>query len=104
MRSGTMSGVLALVGGAEWTAPCTFDADLLARSGGDRVVVVPTAAAYEQPRALIDRARDWFRSLGATVDVLEVYRRSDAMAPDAAAPLADARFAYISGGSPMHLR
>lgn len=99
-----MSGTLALVGGAEWTEGCTFDADLLERSGGGRVVVIPTAAAYEQPQLQIDRAEAWFASLGAEIDVLEVYRRSDALAPGAADALAEARFVYIGGGSPMHLR
>jgi len=99
-----MSGTLALVGGAEWTEGCTFDADLLQRSGGSRVVVVPTAAAYEQPQLMVDRAVAWFAALGATVDVLEVYRRADAVAPGAAALLDDASFVYLGGGSPMHLR
>ena len=99
-----MSGTLALVGGAEWTEACTFDADLLARSGGDRVVIVPTAAAYEMPGSLIERAQAWFGDLGAQVDVLSVFRRSEAVAPGAADVLTDARFVYIAGGSPMHLR
>ena len=44
-----MSGVLALVGGAEWREGCTFDAQLLEASGGRDVTVLPTAAAYEHP-------------------------------------------------------
>ena len=99
-----MNGTLALVGGQEWTEGCSFDAELLRRSGGTSVLVVPTAAAYEQPQLVIDRARQWFATLGATVEVLEVYRRAEALAPGAADQLAAARFVYLAGGSPMHLR
>ena len=99
-----MNGTLALVGGQEWTEGCSFDAELLRRSGGTSVLVVPTAAAYEQPQLVIDRARQWFATLGATVEVLEVYRRAEALAPGAADQLATARFVYLAGGSPMHLR
>jgi len=41
-----MSGVLALVGGNEWQDKCTFDRVLLEASGGNEVVVLPTADAY----------------------------------------------------------
>lgn len=99
-----MSGTLALVGGAEWTSGCSFDAELLAASGTDRVVIVPTAAAYEQPGDLVHRAEEWFAGLGASVSALEVYRRSDALIDGAADLLRDAKFVYVSGGSPMHLR
>jgi cyanophycinase len=99
-----MSGTLALVGGAEWTEDCAFDADLLAASGSNRVVVVPTAAAYELPQLQIDRAVAHFARLGAEVDVVSVYRRSEALEPGAADVLAGASFVYIGGGSPMHLR
>ena len=99
-----MSGTLALVGGGEWSEGCTFDADLLERAGTGRVVVVPTAAAYEQPLVDIARARSWFAGLGAEVDVLDVFRRSEALAPDASSIFDEASFVYIGGGSPMHLR
>ena len=39
-------GILALVGGGEWQDGCTFDAELLATSGTDQVLVLPTAGAY----------------------------------------------------------
>lgn len=99
-----MSGTLALVGGAEWTDGCSFDERLLAASGADRVVLIPTAAAYEQPQRVVEAARAHFERYGVTVDVVEVYRRAEAMAEGAADKLADARFVYIAGGSPMHLR
>ena len=52
-----MSGTLALVGGGEWNDGCDFDADLLAASGGTEVVVLPTAAAYEQPARAVATVR-----------------------------------------------
>ncbi|HKY13474.1 MAG TPA: Type 1 glutamine amidotransferase-like domain-containing protein [Microthrixaceae bacterium] len=99
-----MSGTLALVGGAEWTEGCDFDAELLAASGRNEVLVIPTAAAYENPAHVVHRARAWFGGLGAEVSVLEVFRRSDAVSPAAAAQARGASFLYLAGGSPMHLR
>ncbi len=97
-----MSGTLALVGGGEWTDACTFDADLLAGLGD--VLVVPAALAYERPELAIDRARSHLDPLGVQVRVLDVYRRAQAMLPEAAAAVAGASAVYVSSGSPMHLR
>ena len=99
-----MAGTLALVGGAEWTDGCVFDTGLLAASGSNRVLVVPTAAAYEDPHALVERAGAWFASLGAEIDVLSVFRRPDASLPAAVAAVEAASMIYVAGGSPMHLR
>ncbi len=99
-----MPGTLALVGGAEWQAGCDFDRELLETSGGTEVVVLPTASAYEHPDRALDAARRWFADLGATVRPLPVLTRPDAVDAANAAPLADAAFIYLSGGSPMHLR
>ena len=99
-----MTGTLALVGGGEWTDGCDFDAGLLERSGATRVLIVPAAMAYERPAEAVDRARTWFAGLGAEIDVLEVYRRADGLAPGAADIVTAATFVYIAGGSPMHLR
>jgi cyanophycinase len=100
----TAVGVLALVGGGEWTPGCSFDAELLAASGGTDVVVLPTAGAYEHPERQVVLAGSWFEELGAHVEGLMVLSRSDAEDSGAAAVVAGARFIYLGGGSPLHLR
>ena len=99
-----MTGPLYLVGGDEWHEGCTFDAALLAESGGDEVVVLPTASAYEAPAALVERATSWFADLGGRVRALPVYGRTDALDDDHVAAVRAARAIYLSSGSPMHLR
>jgi cyanophycinase len=104
-----MTGTLALVGGREFGEGCTFDSSLLAASGGDTVVVMPTAAAYEHPDQVVERATAWFGGLGARVQGLPVLSRADACSPAHAETVRGARFVYLtggsaSGGSPMHVR
>jgi cyanophycinase len=99
-----MPGVLALVGGNEWQEKCTFDRALLEAGGGTEVLVLPTAAAYEHPQRAVEHASQWFESLGGTVRGLDVLRRQDAEDEGNAAAVRAARFVYLSGGSPMHLR
>ena len=56
------SGTLALIGGGEWRDGCRdFDAELLARTGRE-VVVLPTAAAFEHPDRVVERATEYFSS------------------------------------------
>jgi cyanophycinase len=98
------SGTLALVGGGEWRDGCSFDAGFLAASGSDEVLVLPTAAAYERPERLVAEAGEWFGPLGGRVEGLMVLSRADAEDAGAAAVLRRARFIYLSGSSPMHLR
>jgi cyanophycinase len=97
-------GPLALVGGGEWQPGCTFDAGLLASSGGNEVLVLPTAAAYEGASAVVQSASRWFAGLGATVAAPMVLGRSDASDPGHVAAVRSARFVYLSDGSPLHLR
>jgi cyanophycinase len=97
-------GPLALVGGAEWTEGCTFDADLWEGAGRPEIVVLPTAAAYEHPQRAVDTATAWLGGFGAKVRPLMLLSRSDALGAEAAPVIRDARFLYLSGGSPMHLR
>jgi cyanophycinase len=97
-------GPLALVGGAEWTPGCTFDQELWEASGRLEVLVLPTAAAYEHPARAVGTAEAWFAGFGATAKGLMVLTRRDAMDADAAQAIRRARFVYLGGGSPMHLR
>ncbi|MBW3556083.1 MAG: Type 1 glutamine amidotransferase-like domain-containing protein [Actinobacteria bacterium] len=99
-----MSGPLALVGGNEWNEGCTFDRELLEASGGQEVLVLPTAAAYEHPERSVQTATRWFATMGADVRGLMVLRRPDAEDPANVAAVREARFVYLGGGSPLHLR
>jgi cyanophycinase len=96
--------VLALVGGAEWQAGCDFDAELLSRSGGTEVVILPTAAAYEHPERAVATAQAWFASIGGHASGLMVLSHADACLEENAAVVRGAGFVYLSGGSPLHLR
>ena len=97
-------GPLALVGGREWQEGCTFDAALLASSGGREVLVLPTAAAYEHPQRAVERATAWFAAMGADVRGLMVMSRADADDDANARAVREARFVYLADGSPMHVR
>jgi cyanophycinase len=99
-----MSGVVALVGGAEWQDGCTFDRGLLEAAQTTDVLVLPTAAAYEHPDRAVATAQAWFEKLGAKATGLNVLRRPDAEDEANAAAVRQARLLYLGGGSPLHLR
>lgn len=99
-----MTGPLALVGGGEWSEGCGFDAELLAAAGTDEVVVLPTAAAFENPTRFVEHATEWFAGMGANVVGVPVLQRSDAQDAGHADRVRAARFVYLAGDSPMHLR
>jgi cyanophycinase len=99
-----MSGVVALVGGAEWREGCTFDRALLDAADTDEVLILPTAAAYEHPGRAVETAVDYFAKLGAKARGLDVLRRPDAEDEANVDAVRAARFIYLSGGSPLHLR
>jgi cyanophycinase len=99
-----MPGTLALVGGGEFTDGCSFDATLVESSGADEVLVLPTGAAYEHPHRVVEQAVGWFDRLGLKARGLDVLTRPDALATVNAEAIRAARFVYLVGGSPMHLR
>jgi len=102
--TGAAPGTVALVGGSEWREKCSFDAELLDAAASDEVLVLPTAAAYEHPERAVETATRHFSGLGARVRGLMVLRRPDAEDPEAVQAMRRARFVYIGGGSPLHLR
>jgi cyanophycinase len=100
-----MTGTVALVGGGEFSAACaTIDAELLRRADPAEVLVLPTASAYEHPGRVLEAAVAHFAGLGVPARGLEVLRRPDALAAAHVDAVAGARFVYLAGGSPMHLR
>jgi cyanophycinase len=73
-------------------------------AGADRVVVLPTADAFEQPAALVSAAMTWAERLAIDVDALMVLQRHDAEDEGAAEVVRTARAVYLVGDSSMHLR
>jgi cyanophycinase len=96
------SGTIALVGGGPFRDNDELDRRLL--DGADRVVVLPTADAFEDPGALVAAAMTWAERLEVNVEALMVFHRQEAEDPDAAAVVRSARAVYVVGDSSMHLR
>jgi cyanophycinase len=99
-----MNGTIALLGGGEFGSPYDeLDRRLLA-IGGDQVLIIPTADAFEHPMRLVDRAVNWFAGLGAKAEGLMVLSRPDAQLQEHADRIDAASFVYLVGDSPLHLR
>jgi cyanophycinase len=99
------TGLLALVGGGEWRSGARdLDADLVARSGADEVLVLPTAAAFEHPERVGERAAAYFAELGISARALPVLHRTEAEDHSIAKQVRGAKFVYLADGSPLHLR
>jgi cyanophycinase len=105
MSARRAAGSLVLVGGGEWGPGARdLDAELLERSGAKEVVVLPTAAAFEQPERVSERAASYFEALGGSARTLPVLHRSEAEDAEIAAAVRRATFVYLADGSPLHLR
>lgn len=97
-----MTGTLALQGGGPFTLNDDLDRRLL--RGVERVVVLPTADAFENPGDLVAAAMSWGERLGVSVEALMVLHRKDAEDPGAADLVRAAPAVYLVGDSAMHLR
>ena len=101
-----MSGRLALVGGDEFRSGCeSMDAAILAAAGRPRpvVLIVPTAAAFENPALAADNGVRHFRALGADASPLMALDHDDATDAGIAAEVESADVVYLTGGNPAHL-
>jgi cyanophycinase len=98
-----MSGVLVLQGGGAFTANDELDRRILADRGIDRIVVLPTADAYEQPNVLVTSGLEWGARIGVVVEPLMVLTRAQAD-ETAAALIAAAPAVFLAGDSSIHLR
>lgn len=105
MSSAAGTGTIALQGGGPFTANDTLDAELLsATPGTGRVVVLPTADAFEHPERQVAAAMSWAERLSLDVEALMVLRRGEAMEPGAADVVRAARAVYLVGDQSLHLR
>lgn len=94
-----------LVGGGEFGPGLRdLDAQLLQRCGATEVVVLPTAAAFEHPERVAERAAAHFEPTGAGVRAVGVLHRAEAEDREVAAVVRSAQFVYVADGSPLHLR
>ncbi len=99
-----MTGTIALQGGGPFVVNDELDRRLLTSVGAERVVVLPTADAFEQPADLIAAAMTWAERLAVQVEALMVMQRHDAEDLGAAQVVRDARAVYLVGDSAAHLR
>lgn len=98
-------GTLALLGGEEWTEPCRgLDRELIEAAGATEVLVVPTAAAFEHPERVVERAASYFADLGVKARELPVLHRAEAEDQALMDGVRAAKLLYLADGSPLHLR
>jgi cyanophycinase len=99
-----MNGTLALQGGGPFAANDDLDRRLIVAARAARVIVLPTADAFERPERLVAAAMNWGERLEVEVEALMVMRRGEAMDDGAAAVVRGARAVYLVGDQPLHLR
>ena len=97
---------IALIGGEEFRPGCEeLDRAVLASTGAGRprLLVVPTAAAHENPAMAASNGVRYFSELDADAAPLMVLDRSDAGDESIAAEVGAADVLYLTGGNPSHL-
>ena len=100
-----MAGLLALIGGNEFRPDCEpMDRALLARLAADpNVVILPTAAAHENPRLAADNGLRYFRRLGARAGAAMIVDAETASQPSLVKQIKSADMVYYTGGDPTYL-
>ena len=101
-----MTDGIALIGGDEFRPGCEeLDLALLASADAERprLLVLPTAAARENPAMAAANGVRYFSELGADAATLMVLERADAEDEAMAAEVKAADAIYLTGGNPEHL-
>ncbi|HLF27794.1 MAG TPA: Type 1 glutamine amidotransferase-like domain-containing protein [Anaerolineae bacterium] len=100
-----MSGLIALIGGNEFRRECEpMDRALLARLGvAPKIVIVPTAAAHENPRLAAENGVRYFRRLGAQAEAALVVDADTARQASRVEQIRPAGLIYFTGGDPVYL-
>jgi len=101
-----MNARVALVGGDEFRVGCEeMDRGILKTIGKSppRVLVLPTAAASQNPVKSASNGVSYFRGLGAEASSLMVLGKDEANDSDFLAPINTTDLIYFAGGSPRHL-
>ena len=99
-------GPIALVGGDEFRDGCEpMDRAILAATGAARpkVLIVPTAAAEQNPSRAAANGMAYFQGLGAEADALMVLDPEDADDDGPVSRVGWADVIYLTGGDPAHL-
>lgn len=100
-----MPGLIALVGGNEFRPECeAMDRSLLARIGKNpRVIILPTAAARENPGLAAGNGIRHFKRLGARAEAAMVVDPETAQDGKWLALVQNADLVYFTGGDPVYL-
>ena len=101
-----MSGPVALVGGDEFRAGCReMDLAILEATGKESpsVLILPTAAARQNPSKAASNGVAHFSALGADASASMVVEPEDANDEEMAQPVDRADVIYLTGGDPAHL-
>jgi cyanophycinase len=100
-----MPGLIALVGGNEFRPECeAMDRSLLARIGTNpRVIILPTAAARENPGLAAENGIRHFQRLGARAEAAMVLDSGTARDGKWLDLIRKADLVYLTGGDPVHL-
>lgn len=100
-----MSGLIALVGGNEFRPDCEpMDRALLAKIGGKpKVVIVPTAAAQENPALAAKNGVRYFKHLGVRPEAAMVIDSATGRETKWVTLIQSADLVYFTGGDPVYL-
>ncbi len=99
-------GPIALVGGDEFRDGCEpMDREILAAAGSScpKVLIVPTAAAEQNPARAAANGTAYFEGLGAEAVALMVLDSEDADDDGLVSRIGWADVIYLTGGDPAHL-